>query len=164
MIAMALACNPPLVIADEPTTALDVMIQAQIVQLLSELRKEMNLTLLLITHDLSVISEIADRIAIMYAGSIAEEGAASEVLLTPKHPYARALVGAFPKVGDLAARHAPSGIPGDPPDPFSRPSGCPFHPRCPQRFEPCDTEVPLLVPRDGGRSSACHLYPPEAAR
>ena len=158
MIAMALACEPPLVIADEPTTALDVMIQAQIMQLLSRLREEYNLALLLITHDLSVISEIADRIAIMYAGGIVEQGLASEVLLQPKHPYSQALVGAFPKVGDPAARHTPAGIPGDPPDPSFRPEGCPFHPRCTHRFEPCDKVVPALVPREG-RVNACHLYP-----
>jgi peptide/nickel transport system ATP-binding protein len=161
MIAMALACDPPLVIADEPTTALDVMIQAQIMQLLARLRKELNLALLLITHDLSVISEIAERVAIMYAGEIVEQGLASEVLLQPKHPYSQALVGAFPKIGDPAARHSPSGIPGDPPDPSDRPAGCPFHPRCAHRFEPCDAIVPPLVPR-AGRMNACHLYPEDA--
>jgi peptide/nickel transport system ATP-binding protein len=163
MIAMALACDPPLVIADEPTTALDVMIQAQIMQLLARLRRELNLALLLITHDLSVISEIADRVAIMYAGAIVEQGASDDVLGAPKHPYSQALVGAFPRIGDPAARHAPSGISGDPPDPFSRPGGCPFHPRCPHRFEPCDKQVPRLVTR-AGRVNACHLYPPEAPR
>jgi peptide/nickel transport system ATP-binding protein len=158
MIAMALACEPKLVIADEPTTALDVMIQAQIMQLLVRLRAEHNLALLLITHDLSVISEIAERVAIMYAGGIVEQGLARDVLLHPKHPYPQALVEAFPKIGDPAARHMPSGIPGDPPDPSSRPPGCPFHPRCPHRFEPCDKIVPALVPREG-RANACHLYP-----
>jgi peptide/nickel transport system ATP-binding protein len=158
MIAMALACKPPLVIADEPTTALDVMIQAQIMQLLASLRREFGLTLMLITHDLSVISEVADRIAIMYAGAIVEEGRSDDVLHTPKHPYPQALVHSFPTVGDPAARHSPAGIPGDPPDPFSRPAGCPFHPRCAHRFEPCDVDVPRLVPREG-RVNACHLYP-----
>jgi oligopeptide/dipeptide ABC transporter ATP-binding protein len=151
------------VIADEPTTALDVMIQAQIMQLLARLRRELNLALMLITHDLSVISEIADRIAIMYAGAIVEQGLSDDVLRAPKHPYAQALVSSFPRVGDPEARHSPSGIPGDPPDPFSRPSGCPFHPRCVHRFEPCADQVPSLVTR-AGRVTACHLYPPEGTR
>jgi peptide/nickel transport system ATP-binding protein len=157
MIAMALACNPPLVIADEPTTALDAMVQAQILALLKRLRDELGLALILITHDLSVIAEICDDIAIMYAGRIVESGPADKTLSGPTHPYTQALVGAFPRVGDPGARGVPEGLPGDPPDPFERPPGCPFHPRCPHRFEPCDKEDPALLPVLEGRLSACHL-------
>jgi peptide/nickel transport system ATP-binding protein len=156
MIAMALACNPPLVIADEPTTALDVMTQAQILNLLGRLREETGISLIVITHDLSVLAQVTDRVAIMYAGRIVEEGSASEVLTTPRHPYSRALVGAFPVVGDPASRGVPAGLPGDPPDPAARPPGCAFHPRCPFAFEPCDHEDPALE-MHGSRLAACHL-------
>jgi peptide/nickel transport system ATP-binding protein len=156
MIAMALACNPPLIIADEPTTALDVMIQAQILNLLARLREERNITLIVITHDLSVLAQIADRVAIMYAGRIVEEDSASELLKTPRHPYSKSLVGAFPVVGDPASRGVPAGLPGDPPHPEARPPGCAFHPRCPVAFEPCDTIDPVLR-RHGPRLAACHL-------
>jgi len=158
MIAMALACDPPLVIADEPTTALDVMIQAQILELLASLRDRLGLALLLITHDLSVIAQVTERVAIMYAGRIVEEGSAADVLQHPAHPYSQALTAAFPHVGDPEARASIGGIPGDPPDPFSRPAGCSFHPRCPARFEPCDHVVPVLGAH-GDVRVACHLYP-----
>jgi peptide/nickel transport system ATP-binding protein len=156
MIAMALACNPPLVIADEPTTALDVMTQAQILNLLGRLREETGISLIVITHDLSVLAQVTDRVAIMYAGRIVEEGSAPEVLKTPRHPYSRALVAAFPVVGDPASRRTPAGLPGDPPDPAARPPGCAFHPRCPFAFEPCDHEDPALE-MHGSRLAACHL-------
>ena len=162
MIAMALACNPPLVIADEPTTALDVMIQAQILNLLAQLREERNIALLIITHDLSVLAQVADRVAIMYAGRIVEEGSASEVLTMPRHPYSKSLVGAFPVIGDPASRGIPAGLPGDPPDPAARPRGCAFHPRCPAAFEPCDRIDPVLK-RHGSRLAACHLVAEEEA-
>jgi peptide/nickel transport system ATP-binding protein len=155
MVAMALACRPPLVIADEPTTALDVMIQAQILALLAQLRADLGVALMVITHDLSVLAEVADRVAIMYAGRIVEHGPASAVLRAPQHPYSRALVGAFPTVGDPASRGVPAGLPGDPPDPAQRPSGCAFHPRCPNRFGPCDRLDPPLLPY-GTQSAACH--------
>jgi len=161
MIAMALACNPPLVIADEPTTALDVMIQAQILNLLAQLREERNIALLIITHDLSVLAQVADRVAVMYAGRIVEEGSAAELLTTPRHPYSRSLVGAFPVIGDPASRGVPTGLPGDPPDPAARPPGCAFHPRCPSAFEPCDRIDPSLK-RYGPRLAACHLVDREA--
>src|ERR671916_509070 len=161
MIAMALACNPPLVIADEPTTALDVMIQAQILNLLAQLREERNIALLIITHDLSVLAQVADRVAIMSAGRIVEEGSASELLTTPRHPYSKSLVGAFPVIGDPASRGIPAGLPGDPPDPAARPRGCAFHPRCPAAFEPCNTIDPMLE-RHGPRLAACHLVAEEA--
>jgi peptide/nickel transport system ATP-binding protein len=162
MIAMALACNPPLVIADEPTTALDVMIQAQILGLLARLREERGIALIVITHDLSVLAQVTDRVAIMYAGRIVEEGSAAELLTTPRHPYSKALVGAFPVVGDPASRGIPVGLPGDPPDPAARPPGCAFHPRCPAAFEPCDHVDPALE-LHGPRLAACHLVAREAA-
>jgi peptide/nickel transport system ATP-binding protein len=157
MIAMALACDPPLVIADEPTTALDVMIQAQILELLARLRREMDLALIVITHDLSVLAQVTDRVAIMYAGRIVEYGPSDAVLNSPEHPYSQALVGAFPRVGDPSSRHVPVGLPGDPPDPFARPPGCAFHPRCPAAFEPCDHIDPQTTLLPGGRGAACHL-------
>src|SRR6478672_6127359 len=127
MIAMALACSPTLVIADEPTTALDVMVQAQVLSLLKELQRELGLAMLFITHDLSVLVEVCDRIDVMYAGKIVEEGPARQVFKDAAHPYTRALAAAFPEIGDSRFRMAPSGLPGDPPDPQAIPSGCPFH-------------------------------------
>jgi peptide/nickel transport system ATP-binding protein len=162
MIAMALACDPPLVIADEPTTALDVMIQAQILNLLAQLREERNIALLVITHDLSVLAQVTDRVAIMYAGRIVEEGSAAELLSTPRHPYTKSLVGAFPIVGDPASRGVPASLPGDPPHPEARPRGCAFRPRCPAAFEPCDRIDPVLE-RHGSRLAACHLVAEEEA-
>jgi peptide/nickel transport system ATP-binding protein len=156
MIAMALACDPAVIIGDEPTTALDVMVQAQILSLLAELRDEFGLALLLITHDLSVLAQVCDRAAIMYAGRIVEEGYATDLLTTPQHPYTRALVEAFPRVGDRAARKIPVGLPGDPPHPAELPSGCKFHPRCPARFEPCDDIDPALLATAEDRRAACH--------
>jgi peptide/nickel transport system ATP-binding protein len=157
MIAMALGCNPPLVVADEPTTALDVMIQAQILRLLARLRQESSIALVLITHDLSVLAEVVDRVGVMYAGRIVEEGPTADVLRTPRHPYAQGLVQAFPKIGDPAFRRVPVGIAGNPPDPSDRPPGCAFHPRCPERFGRCDVDDPRLLPVIGGRAAACHL-------
>jgi peptide/nickel transport system ATP-binding protein len=163
MIAMALACAPKLVIADEPTTALDVMVQAQVLALLKSLQQEFGLALLFITHDLSVLAEVCDQIAVMYAGRIVEEGTADEVFGTPAHPYTRALAGAFPRIGDTADRRAPTGLGGDPPDPQRIPSGCSFHPRCPSRFQPCDRVDPPLLAAGDGQRAACLLYDPERA-
>jgi peptide/nickel transport system ATP-binding protein len=157
MIAMALACSPSLIIADEPTTALDVMVQAQVLKLLKSLQRELGLAMLFITHDLSVLVEVSDRLAIMYAGKIVEEGTAREVFETPKHPYSNALAAAFPTIGDDRFRHKPSGLGGDPPDPAAIPSGCSFHPRCPVAFEPCPTTVPELYAAGAGRRAACLL-------
>jgi peptide/nickel transport system ATP-binding protein len=157
MIAMALACSPNLVIADEPTTALDVMVQAQVLKLLNELQHELGLAMLFITHDLSVLVEVCDRLAIMYAGKIVEEGPAAEVFEDPAHPYTRALAGSFPAIGDARFRMAPSGLGGDPPQPEAIPSGCSFHPRCPLAFEDCPTIVPELAPAGIGRRAACLL-------
>jgi peptide/nickel transport system ATP-binding protein len=155
MIAMALACRPRLLIADEPTTALDVMVQAQVLDLLASLVEQFGLGVVLISHDLSVLAGACDRVAVMYAGRIVEEGAASDVFARPLHPYAKALAGAFPRIGDKAFRYAPAGLPGDPPFPGDLPPGCPLHPRCPIAVDACSTVEPLLS-RYGGREAACH--------
>jgi peptide/nickel transport system ATP-binding protein len=163
MIAMALACDPRLLIADEPTTALDVMVQAQVLSLVQTLQRELGIALLFITHDLSVLAEVCDRIAVMYAGRVIEIGPASRVFGEPAHPYTRALAAAFPQIGDPADRGAPAGLGGDPPDPQRIPSGCPFHPRCPYRFEPCDRVDPPLLAAGPDRRAACLLYDPALA-
>jgi peptide/nickel transport system ATP-binding protein len=157
MIAMALACSPSLIIADEPTTALDVMVQAQVLALLKSLQTELGLAMLFITHDLSVLVEVADRLAIMYAGKIVEDGPTQAVFFDPKHPYTHALAAAFPQIGDAAYRRRPSGLSGDPPDPQRIPSGCPFHPRCPEAFEPCPSTEPRLFAAGEDRRAACLL-------
>jgi len=155
MIAMALACSPTLVIADEPTTALDVMVQAQVLQLLRSLQHDLGLAMLFITHDLSVLVDVSDRLAIMYAGKIVEEGKANEVFHAPQHPYTAALAAAFPAIGDTRFRHKPSGLGGDPPDPQQIPSGCPFHPRCERAIDVCPTIVPELWDAGADRRAAC---------
>src|SRR5215213_8919227 len=155
MIAMALACNPSLIIADEPTTALDVMVQAQVLKLLKSLQADLGLAMLFITHDLSVLVEVSDRLAIMYAGKIVEEGRANEVFHSTTHPYTAALANAFPEIGDMRFRHKPAGLGGDPPDPANIPSGCPFHPRCQLRVAVCDDIVPELWAAGPDRRAAC---------
>jgi peptide/nickel transport system ATP-binding protein len=162
MIAMALACSPSLIIADEPTTALDVMVQAQVLKLLNELQHEMGLAMLFITHDLSVLVEVCDRLAIMYAGKIVEEGPSTVVFGKPAHPYTTALAAAFPAIGDPRFRRAPSGLGGDPPQPDSIPSGCSFHPRCPVAFDECATVVPDLYHAGEQRRAACLLVRDQA--
>jgi peptide/nickel transport system ATP-binding protein len=157
LIAMALACDPLLLIADEPTTALDLMVQAQVLALLDELKQERDLTLLFITHDLSVLTYACERLAIMYAGRIVEEGPSWEVFEEAAHPYTRGLAAAFPTIGDAASRMAPSGLGGDPPTPGNLPRGCPFHPRCPLAREECRAEEPELRPAGAGRRAACIL-------
>jgi peptide/nickel transport system ATP-binding protein len=157
MIAMALTCSPSLIIADEPTTALDVMVQAQVLTLLNELQHEMGLAMLFITHDLSVLVEVCDGLAIMYAGKIVEEGPSAQVFAKPAHPYTEALASAFPSIGDVRFRRAPSGLGGDPPQPDSIPSGCSFHPRCPVAFDECPSVIPDLYEAGDGRKAACLL-------
>jgi peptide/nickel transport system ATP-binding protein len=157
MIAMALACSPSLIIADEPTTALDVMVQAQVLQLMKELQRDLGLSMIFITHDLSVLVEISDRLAIMYAGKIVEEGPSATVFHDPKHPYTEALAAAFPEIGDARFRRQPVGLGGDPPDPADIPTGCSFHPRCPKAFEDCVSTEPELYAAGEGRRSACLL-------
>jgi peptide/nickel transport system ATP-binding protein len=155
MIAMALACDPAVLIADEPTTALDVMVQAQVLDLLQRLQRERNLAVLFITHDLSVLTYVCRRLAVMYAGRIVEEGASGVVFAQPQHPYTRALAAAFPTIGDHASRMRPSGLAGDPPDPQQIPSGCPFHPRCDVAEERCSSFDVPLTPAGDGRRAAC---------
>jgi peptide/nickel transport system ATP-binding protein len=157
MIAMALACNPTFVIADEPTTALDVMVQAQVLRLLKALQRDLGLAMIFITHDLSVLVETCDRLAIMYAGRIVETGPAEQVFYEPVHPYTEALAAAFPEIGDTRFRRHPSGLPGDPPYPSDLPTGCTFHPRCPKVFDACSTVDPRLYEVSPGRRAACLL-------
>ena len=161
MIAMALACDPAIVIGDEPTTALDVMVQAQILELLERLRAELGLSLILITHDLSVIAETCDRVLVMYAGRVAEEGPVRKVFTNPLHPYTRKLLSSFPNLH--ADRRSLEVIPGSPPDLRHPPSGCRFAPRCAFAMPVCSEVVPVEVDVDGVRV-ACHLFPqPETA-
>lgn len=153
MIAMSLACNPDLVIADEPTTALDVTVQAQILHLFNDLKSKRGMSLLYITHDLGVVANIADRIYVMYAGVIVEQGSAKDIFSSPMHPYTRGLLAALPhrsKKGDEL--HS---IPGTVPDPAYKPDGCPFHPRCEKAIEPCRTDFPGVGDYGKGHLSRC---------
>src|SRR5436190_28829 len=155
MIAMALACNPRIVIADEPVTALDVMIQAQILELLERLKRELNLSMILISHDLSVMAETCDSMAIMYAGKIAETGSVRDVYKNPKHPYTKDLIGAFPDIE--GPQTLPAYIPGLLPSLISPPEGCRFHPRCRYAWQLCIDREPPLDPVGEGHRAACHL-------
>jgi peptide/nickel transport system ATP-binding protein len=155
MIAMALACAPRLVVADEPTTALDVMIQAQILRLIEDLVSEQDVGLIMISHDLAVLADTCDRLAVMYAGRVVEEGPAREVHEDARHPYAKALSAAFPRIGDPASRFAPRGLAGDPPDPAALPAGCTFHPRCPVALDSCAVDDQELREAGGDRRAAC---------
>jgi peptide/nickel transport system ATP-binding protein len=157
MIAMALACSPKLIIADEPTTALDVMVQAQVLDLMTSLVRELDVGLMMISHDLSVLGTTCDRVAVMYAGQVVEEGPAEQVFTQALHPYSGALSAAFPTVGDPSSRRAPKGLPGDPPDPARLPTGCAFHERCPVAIPLCTTDDPPLAAATAGRTAACHL-------
>ncbi|MEW2574031.1 ABC transporter ATP-binding protein [Streptomyces sp. NPDC047070] len=160
MIAMALACDPRLVVADEPTTALDVMIQAQILRLIQRLVSEQELGLVMISHDLAVLSDTCDRLAVMYAGRVVEEGPARQVYEDARHPYGQALSAAFPRIGDTGSRFAPRGLPGDPPDPAALPSGCAFHPRCAVALDSCTSQDQLLRPAAPDHRAACvHVDP-----
>ncbi len=157
IIAMSLACDPAIVIGDEPTTALDVMVQAQILQLLEQLRRDLGLSLILITHDLSVIAETCDRAMIMYAGRVAEEGAARKLFTAPRHPYTQKLLAAFPNIE--TDRRTLDVIPGMPPDLRHPPPGCRFAPRCSFAMPVCTEVVPPEVRFADGVRVACHLYP-----
>ena len=156
LIAMALACNPALLIADEPTTALDVTVQAEILDLLREMKDRFGLALLLITHDLGVVAETADRVAVMYAGRIVEQSPVRAIFADPLHPYTRGLLGSMP--GRDRSRQLQA-IPGTVPPLGNLPPGCAFAPRCADRFEPCDKARPGDALMDGGRSVKCYLYP-----
>jgi peptide/nickel transport system ATP-binding protein len=158
MIAMALACRPRIIVADEPTTALDVMVQAQVLTVLTDLVRELGLTLVLISHDLSVLADVCQRAVVMYAGQLVEVGPSAAVFERGAHPYSAALAGAFPRIGDQRFRYAPSGLPGDPPFPGDVGQGCTFAPRCPHARPDCRTGQIPLVELSPGRSAACR-YP-----
>jgi peptide/nickel transport system ATP-binding protein len=154
LIAMALACRPSLLIADEPTTALDVTIQADILALLRDMRERFNLSMLLITHDLGVVAETADRVAVMYAGRIVEDGPVRAIFKNPQHPYTRGLLASIPHGGG-GRLHA---IDGSVPRLGGVPPGCAFHPRCPDRFEPCTSSPPPAYPVGPGHRARCYLH------
>ncbi len=155
MIAMALAAEPDLLLADEPTTALDVTVQAQVIELLLELRQRLGLTVLLITHDLGVVAQCCDRVAVMYAGQVVEEASVGDLFEHPAHPYTRALLASVPRLDGDPVSFA--GIPGRVPEPGSLPDGCPFHPRCGQVLEVCRYRQPELYPA-GVAPKACHPH------
>jgi peptide/nickel transport system ATP-binding protein len=155
MIAMALACNPQLLIADEPATALDVIVQAQILKLMRDLQRKMNLSMMLITHDLSIIAETCNKVAIMYAGKIVEYADTKRIFREPQHPYTRGLIGAFPSI--KGPRRKLISIPGTPPDLLNPPSGCRFHPRCPYTNNKCKSMEPEIKDLGGGHYVACHM-------
>jgi oligopeptide/dipeptide ABC transporter ATP-binding protein len=161
MIAMALAARPRLLIADEPTTALDVTIQAQILELLRELRREQGMAVLLITHDLGIVNELADRVAVMYAGRIVEQGTREGVLGAARHPYTEGLLRSIPARAPRGAR-LPE-IAGTVPSARAWPTGCRFHPRCPRVFEPCAAQDPDWTPLAGGQRARCHALAREVA-
>lgn len=154
-IAMALANEPSLVVADEPVTGLDVIVQAQILDLLRTLRRRLGLSMIFISHDIMAVGRIADRVMVMYAGRVVEQGPAQELLANPRHPYTKGLLAAFPRIGHAGL----TSIAGELPDPWSLPPGCAFHPRCPVATPRCTKEEPALVPvpYDGRPQAACHL-------
>ena len=156
MIAMALACNPQLLVADEPTTALDVTIQAQILELLASLQERLGMAILLITHNLGLVADIAHEIHVMYAGRIVESGPAESVLSRPAHPYTHALLAAVPRMGGMTERMA--GIEGTVPHPARLPSGCKFHPRCPHARPLCRNQEPEIANVDSEHTVRCHFW------
>jgi peptide/nickel transport system ATP-binding protein len=153
-LAMALACEPKILLADEPTTALDVMVQAQILELLGSLADDLGLALVLVTHDLPVVAQVCERLAVMYAGEIVETGGIEEVFLTPRHPYTRLLFAATP---DLHGDQPVESIPGSPPRLDREIAGCPFRTRCDRAFDRCEVERPILRSTGEDRAAACHL-------
>ena len=160
MIAMALACNPRLIIADEPTTALDVMVQAQILRLIEQLVRDHDISLMIISHDLAVLADTCDRLAVMYAGRVVEEGPARQVFESASHPYSAALSEAFPRIGDPTSRLQPRGLAGDPPDPADLPSGCASTRVAPRRWTPVPGWSPQLWPAADSQA-ACVLVLPD---
>ena len=161
MIAMALSCHPALLIADEPTTAVDVTIQAQVLELMKDLQREMGMALIVITHDLAVISELCNRVMIMYLGKDVESAPAKELFTNPRHPYTVGLLRSVPELGEGRTQEiAP--IAGTVPNPYQRPAGCSFHPRCPECIPGlCDVQYPPQVEVSKGHRVRCHLYTEE---
>ena len=156
VIAMGLCTNPRLLIADEPTTALDVTVQAQIMRLFKEMTEERGIGLFLITHDLGVIAQVCDKVAVMYAGNMVEFGKIEAVFNTPSHPYTKALLDCIPYIG--MKKGSLSAIYGNVPSAGNYPTGCRYHPRCPHAHSPCETSVPETIEIEGGTRIACHLY------
>jgi len=161
VIARALAARPSLLVCDEPVSALDVSIQAQVVNMLRDLQEQNGIAMVFISHDLKVVRNIADRVAVMYLGKIVEEGSSDTIFHSPRHPYTQALVSSMP----IPGRRLDSRVilQGEPPNPAARPSGCAFHPRCPLATEACRRTVPALRPVEAGRMAACHVVAAEAA-
>ena len=155
VIAMAIACEPDLIIADEPATALDVLVQAQILDLLDSLKRELKISMILITHDLSVVKELSDFVAVMYAGKVVEYAPVDAILNNPHHPYTRALIQALPQIS--GGRHSLKSLAGSPPNLIHPPPGCRFHPRCPLVMDRCKVEEPLLAEHGTDHRSACFL-------
>lgn len=167
MIAMALSCNPELMIADEPTTALDVTVQAQILSLMRSLQQERGMSILYITHDLGVVAQVAERVYVMYAGMIVEEGGTRTLFENPRHPYTQGLLASLPSPGKRGRRL--SGIPGHVPDPVCKPGGCPFHPRCARSIPSCAVSIPPMIDLGDGHLVRCTIdqkgaWPPGEAR
>ncbi len=160
-IASAVSLQPDLLVADEPTTALDVNIQRVILQELKEIREQLGLAIIYVSHDMAVHAELADRMGIMYAGGVVEVGNTNDIFKRPLHPYTQGLIGSIPKVG--GERKRLEGIPGLAPSPLAWPSGCKFHPRCPVALESCRDRVPVLREIEPGRQVACHLYDDKGA-
>ncbi len=156
MIAMALLCRPELLIADEPTTALDVTIQAQILELIGEIRAQGSTAIILITHDLGVVAGLCDRVMVMYAGRIVESGSVADIFYRPQHPYTEGLLHSMPRLDEKDAKRLAT-IPGQPPNLQRLPPGCAFEPRCQHRIEVCKTTIPPLRDSGAGRRKACHL-------
>ncbi len=158
MIAIAFSCRPALLLADEPTTALDVTVQAQILDLMDELKAELDTAIVLITHDLGVVRERCDDVAVMYAGQIVEYASSADLFTDPKHPYTQSLLASLPDWRRASTGHPLPSLPGQPPPLTAIPPGCPFAPRCPKRFAPCPTVVPANTLLDNDRTVRCLLY------
>ena len=156
-IALATICRPDFIVADEPTTALDVIVQKDVLDMIREIQREMGSSVLLVTHDLGVHAHLADRVGIMYAGRLVEEGPTEEIFRAPRHPYTVHLVSSLPRIGDSAVR---KGLEGSPPNLAAPPSGCRFHPRCPRAMDICQREVPPMVPIGPGHRAACFAIHP----
>jgi len=161
MIAIALSCEPDLLIADEPTTALDVTIQAQILELLKDLKDRLNTAIILITHDLGVVADVCSRVVVMYGGLIMEQGTAADIFYNPKHPYTMGLLKSIPRM-DIEEKKRLVPIAGTPPDLLNPPTGCPFAARCPYAMNICTSEQPKFYETNEGHIAACWLIDPEA--